>query len=150
VSTLVAGVGSPFGDDRVGWEVVAALEAVLQPADAAIRTCVLDRPGAGLINALHGVRHAIIVDATHGSEAAPGTLCWVDPRQIEWSSPASSHGFGLAEALALARALDAAPARIEVLAICAGRLEGDALSDRVRAAVPLAVEQIRGRLLAFG
>ena len=147
MSTLVAGIGSPFGDDRVGWEVVAALEAALPQPDA-IRTLTLDRPGAALVNALHGVHHAIIVDAAQDAHATPGTLRWLEATAIEASSSASSHGFGLAEALALARALDAAPARIEVLAICAQSCEGEALSESVRAAVPRAVEEVLGRLLS--
>jgi hydrogenase maturation protease len=147
VSTLVAGIGSPFGDDRVGWEVVAALKAAL-PEPAAIRTLTLDRPGAALVNALHGVQHAIIVDAAQDAHATPGTLRWLAPSAIEASNSASSHGFGLAEALALARALDAAPARIEVLAVCAQSYDGEELSENVRAAVPRAVEEILARVAA--
>jgi hydrogenase maturation protease len=147
MSVLVVGVGSPFGDDRVGWEVVAALEAGLHEG-AAIRTLALDRPGAGLINALDGVQHAIIVDAAQDADVPPGTLHWLDLSEIGASSSASSHGFGLGQALALARALDAAPTRLELLAVCAECFDGEALSESVRAAVPRAVEEILGRLLS--
>jgi hydrogenase maturation protease len=145
VTTLVVGVGSPFGDDRAGWEVVAALDAALRQRPAlpvAVRTCTLDRPGAALVEALQGVQHAVIVDAAHESTAAPGTFGWLDQRCIETEHPASSHGFGLGEALALTRALGALPARVDVLAICGARFEGDALSEPVRAAVPTAVQAI--------
>jgi hydrogenase maturation protease len=150
VSTLVIGVGSPFGDDRIGWEVAAALEQVLHSGPASrvgVRTCILDRPGAALLDALRGVRHAVIIDAAHGTDSAPGTLQWLEQHAIGTMPSASSHGFGLAEALALGRALGALPPRVDVLAVSGGRFEGETLSEAVMRAVPAAVRAIEARLL---
>jgi hydrogenase maturation protease len=149
MSVLVVGVGSPFGDDRVGWEVVAALEEALRSGlqlPVAVRTCALDRPGAALIDALRDAHHAVIVDACAAGSAA-GSLCWLDEHALEAAPSASSHGFGLAQALALARAIGATPDRVDVLAVSGAQFDGDTLSDAVRAAVPAAVQSIRALLL---
>jgi hydrogenase maturation protease len=149
VSTLVVGVGSPFGDDRVGWDVVTALEVALQAGLAPlrdVRTCAFDRPGALLVEALQGVQHAVIVDAALGPGVPAGTMRWLDERDIEPGPGASSHGFGLAEALALARALGTAPERVDLLAIYADGFEGDGLSRPLRDAVPAAVQRILERI----
>jgi hydrogenase maturation protease len=153
VSVLVIGVGSPFGDDRAGWEVVAALEAAQRIGSArrsAVDTRICDRPGAALVGMLAGVEHAVIVDAARAAGLAPGSLRWLAEHEIEAERAASSHGFGLAHALALARALGDAPGRVDVLAICAARFEGEALSDAVRAAVPLAARAVLARIDARG
>jgi hydrogenase maturation protease len=145
MSTRVIGVGSPFGDDRAGWEVVAALEATLRsvarpPLRVDVRAC--DRPGAALVHMLAGVQHAVIVDVALSAGSPAGSVRWIGEPEIEARRTASSHGFGLAEALALARALGDAPPRVSVLAISATHFEGDALSDPVREAVPVAVREV--------
>jgi hydrogenase maturation protease len=88
------------------------------------------------------VQHAVIVDAALSAGSPAGSATWLGEREIEARRGASSHGFGLAEALALVRALSDAPPRVSVLAISAARFEGDALSDAVREAVPVAVREI--------
>ena len=145
MSTRVIGVGSPFGDDRAGWEVVAALEAALRSAAAPslgidVRAC--DRPGAALVHLLTGVQHAVIIDVALSPGSPAGSVRWLDEREIEARRAVSSHGFGLAEALALARALGDAPSRVSVLAISATHWEGDGLSDPVREAVPVAMREV--------
>ncbi len=145
MNTRVIGVGSPFGDDRAGWEVAAALEAALRsaavpPLRMDIHAC--DRPGAALVRLLAGVQHAVIIDAALSAGSRAGSVRWLAEREIEGGRALSSHGFGLAEALALARALGDAPSRVSVLAISTTHLDGEVLSDPVRAAVPVAVREI--------
>jgi hydrogenase maturation protease len=149
MSTRVIGVGSPFGDDRAGWEVVAALEAALRSAaDAPLRVDIraCDRPGAALVPLLAGVQHAVIIDAAVSVGWRAGSVRWLGEREIDARRAVSSHGFGLAEALALARALGDAPSRVSVLAISATHFEGEALSDPVREAVPVAVLEVLARI----
>jgi hydrogenase maturation protease len=145
VTVLVLGVGSPFGDDRVGWEVVTALDAALQTQAAratGVLTLACDRPGAALVNAFHGVEHLIIVDAACIPGAVTGRVQWLAESSLDGSGSASTHGFGVGQALALARMLRWAPARIDVLGVCGGQFEGDTLSPPVSAAVPGAVREI--------
>ena len=145
MSTRVIGVGSPFGDDRAGWEVAAALEATLRSVAApplGVDICTCDRPGAALVHMLAGVQHAVIIDVALSAGSPAGNVRWLGEHEIEARRSASSHGFGLAEALDLARALGEAPSRVSVLAISATHWEGDALSDPVREAVPVAVREV--------
>jgi hydrogenase maturation protease len=148
LSTLVVGVGSPFGDDRVGWEVVQALEAPLQDAPdlrARVRTLACDRPGAGLVGLLGAAAHVIIVDAVRDAGLAPGTMGWLDAVAGQAAST-STHAFGVAEALALAEALGQSPARVEILAIAGEQFAAGAMSEAVRAAVPVAAGMVVARL----
>jgi hydrogenase maturation protease len=147
MSVLVLGAGSPFGDDRIGWEVMAALQAALQDAPPGrVHTRACDRPGASLVNELEGVHHLIIVDAARIAGAPAGQLNWLDEAGLEGGGSVSTHGFGVAQALALARAIGRAPARVDVLAISVEQLEGHGLSEPVRKAVPGAVREILARI----
>jgi hydrogenase maturation protease len=148
LGTLVVGIGSPYGDDRVGWEVVAALDAALRldPPLEPVRTCACDRPGAGLVGLLRGAQRVIVVDAARVPGCAPGGLRWLQPPEVAAGTAASSHGFGVGQALALAQALGELPRDVNLLAIVGERFDGDALTEAVRAAVPCAVRAIRALL----
>lgn len=103
---VVLGVGSPFGGDRVGWRVVERLAAA---GETRARLEALDRPGPALVTAMAGAAFAVIVDAVRPAPA-PGTvhrLTYSD--DLPARSPASSHGFGVAEALALGQRLGQLP-----------------------------------------
>jgi Ni,Fe-hydrogenase maturation factor len=72
----------------------------------------------------------------------------LSPTQLEdsWADPASSHCFGVGQALELARALGALPAWVQVIAIEASGASAEALSPAAKAAVPRAVRLIRDLL----
>ena len=71
----VIGLGSPFGDDRVGWRVIRLLNGRLPgPVDLV----ALDRPGSTLINWMQGVEHLVLIDAVR-SGAPPGDMIRLDP-----------------------------------------------------------------------
>jgi hydrogenase maturation protease len=144
------GVGSPFGDDRVGWDVVEALQRQdwwRALAGRRLSACLCDRPGAALAGLLRGVGWAIIVDAAHATDLPPGTLRWLRPDQLSPQRAPSSHGFGVAEALALAHALGELPRRVDLLTVAAERFSGAQPSVAVRSAVPQAVGAIRRAML---
>ena len=56
----IIGLGSPFGDDQVGWRVIELLQDRLDPQ---VDLVALDRPGAALINWMAGAQRLVIVDA---------------------------------------------------------------------------------------
>ena len=98
-----------------------------------------------LIDLMAGRDLVVVVDAVR-SGAAPGTLHVrdagaADPPLPSWGAGATStHGFGLAEVLDLARTLGALPERLVVVGVeAAGFDHGAQLSPAVSAAVPAAV-----------
>lgn len=118
----VVGIGSPAGDDRAGWLVAQALatrRGVRVPAGVEVR--MLDRPGPALLEAIAGVDVAVLVDAMR-SGAVRGTVRRFDLAGALTlrSAPVSSHGFGLAETLALGAALERLPPVLVVYAIEGG------------------------------
>lgn len=111
----VLGLGSPFGDDRLGWVAVENLMLsdrfrALPEGLASAQIC--DPVGNHLLDAMRGANLAILIDAAQ-SGSAPGTVRRLDARQIEdGTEPCSSHGFGLSSTLALGRALNDLPQNV--------------------------------------
>jgi hydrogenase maturation protease len=145
VRRLIVGVGSPdAGDDGAGPAVIAALRAD-PPPDVAL---AFARP-PDLPTLLEGTAAAVIVDACR-SGAAPGALLFFDAAAADLP-PApfavSTHGLGLAAALALARALGALPPVCVVIAV-EGRAfaPGAPMTTAVAAAVPEAARLARAAL----
>ena len=114
----IIGVGSPVAGDDLGWAVIEALnEAGL---DYAAELLPLDRPGPALVDHLQGRNRVILIDAMHAG-LAPGSVRALSLQELVVSArPPSSHGLGLADALALARALDCIPAYLHVIGIETG------------------------------
>lgn len=131
----VIGLGNPDrGDDGIGARVARALDGRL-PDDVMLQTCRGDV--LTLIDDWDGLDALVCIDAAepmgrpgrvHRFDLASDTL----PRGLSF---ASSHAMGLAEAIALARALGQAPRDIIVYAIEGARFDtGSGLSAAVEAA----------------
>jgi hydrogenase maturation protease len=133
-------LGTPYrGDDAVGPLVGDRLRAegvdVLDCGDEPTR----------LIERLDGLDLAVVVDAVR-SGAAPGTVHRVEaadgplPRDL---GLASTHAFGIADTIELARALGKAPRRVALVGV-EGRAfgVGDPLSAEVEAALGAAVDAV--------
>ncbi len=137
-SILILGVGSPFGADRLGWQAVAALEQqslAAQFPHLAIRFEQSDRPGSRLLNLLGQADAAIIIDAMRAGQPAGSVRRFsVDELNAE-SGLMSTHGFGVADALALGRALGGLPGEMVVVGIEMG--EGELAEESLVALVEL-------------
>ncbi len=114
---LVAAIGNPDrGDDGVGPLVARTLSGRLPPA---VRLVVRAGDLMSLIEDWAEVDAVICVDAS-ARQGAPGRVCRIDlaekalPPELAFTS---SHAFGLAEAIELARVLELAPKQIVVYAI---------------------------------
>lgn len=108
----VIGVGSPFAADSLGWLAIDELRRSL-PADGfpvALRFEQLDRPGPSLLSAMRNVDLAVVVDAV--DTPMPGVLKVTLDELLQRDGLTSSHGFGVAETLALGRALHDLPANL--------------------------------------
>jgi len=122
----IVGLGSPFGDDRVGWRVIELLQEKL-PGN--IDLVALDRPGAALINWMQGVSWLILVDAL-SSGASPGSVVRLDPGDLD-AEPGrlSSHDLALHDTFRLANSLGCLPARIDIYGIELGDYRIPEMSD---------------------
>jgi len=144
LGTLVIGLGNPLrGDDGVGLRVVEHLARRALPEQVTL----LDG-GAGGLELLHmmeGWDRVVLVDAAElGRES--GDVVRFTPDQVQLAETEdrfSLHHAGLAEVLALARALNQALPTIVVFGVQPWRLEWEeGLSPAVEAAVPVLVEAI--------
>jgi hydrogenase maturation protease len=140
---LVVGIGNPDrGDDGLGRMVAGLLRGRL-PADVRIE----ERLGgaAELVDLLAEADHAVLVDAMV-SGAAPGTIRRLDcaaGEVVPGVAGASSHGFGLAQAIGLARALGSLPPVCLVYAVEAAAFAPGA---EMTAVVAEAAEAAAGRI----
>jgi len=137
VTRLVIGVGNPWrGDDGAGIEVARRLGGVAFEGD-----------GVGLIGVWEGADDEVVVVDAGGSSGTPGTIPRFDARAAPLparSLRSSSHHFGVADAVELARSLDRLPPALRVYAIEGQHFgAGRALSPAVRRAVDEVADELR-------
>ena len=120
----ILGIGSPVAGDDLGWRLAEALGQAGLPRyfpAGMVHVTLCDRPGSLLLPAMRGARLAILLDAMR-SGALPGTVRRLDMLELDDSTGLlSSHGFGVAEALALGRALEDLPPRVLIYGIETGQ-----------------------------
>lgn len=140
----VVGLGqSVAGDDGFGAAVVRVLRERGVPSGVEVEH--LGDPSA-LAALLETNVPVILVDAVLGS--SPGDLLALTPDELAVRAPSrvSSHGFGVNEALGLARVLDAGEGLpvLHIVAVTITRPAGyrEGLSAEVAAAVPRAADRV--------
>jgi hydrogenase maturation protease len=140
--TLIA-LGNPWrGDDAAGLEVARRLRGRLPDG-----VCLLEHEGEplGLVEAWSGAPAVIVLDAV-SSGAPPGTIHRLDARRERLPAElfrGSTHAFGLAEAIELARVLDRLPERLLVYGVeGASFTAGAGLSPEVERAVAALAEEL--------
>jgi hydrogenase maturation protease len=148
---LVVGVGNPDrGDDGIGPLVVRRLLGRVSP-DVAI----LERSGdaLALIDDWEGRDAVILVDAA-APGGTPGSIHRIDllrdalPPELSLSS---THGFGVAEAIGLADALDLLPAQVIAYAIEGANFDpGAPISPQVAAVTGEVAERVAAELRCMG
>jgi hydrogenase maturation protease len=142
----VVGVGNlDAGDDAIGLLAVRAARPALEALGVEV---VETGAGVHVVDLLAGADLVVVVDAVREprGERPPGTIVRAEagPQGLpaELGSSLSSHGFGVAEAVGLAAALDGAP-RVVVLGVeVADVVAGHGLSPPVRAALPPLTDRI--------
>ena len=153
---IVIGLGNSYAhDDGVGHAVVAALAGA---APAGVRIVELDGEPTRVIEAWADAPLAIVVDAGCAG-GSPGTVLRLEGEDLGGravavpgaGARASSHGLGVADAIALGRVLGRMPARLLVLAVEGDEFgPGPGLSGPVAAAVPAVAAAIVEELMATG
>lgn len=143
---LVIGVGNAMRrDDGAGLAVAEAVRA----ARPEVPVLTTGGDGAALLEVWAEAGRVVVIDAAR-SGRPPGTVYRFDaaasalPRVM---SSASTHVFGLADAVELARALGSLPAGLIVFAVeGADFAAGEGLSPQLRAAVPGLVDLVCAEL----
>lgn len=147
---LLIGVGNAFrSDDAAGLLAVRAARPLLPPG-----LTVLEQSGEGasLLDCWQGAAAVVLVDAV-SSGALPGTLYRIEAH----SQPVpagffrySTHAFGLAESVELARVLGCLPPRLVIHGVeGASFVMGQGLSPAVAQALPQFVQRICAEVLAL-
>ncbi|MFV1964945.1 MAG: hydrogenase maturation protease [Pirellulaceae bacterium] len=144
VDFRVVGVGSPHGDDQAGWRLVELLEGEELPDTDVVAV----RGAVSIVDCLQDCRTAILIDACR-SGASPGTITrmvWPDPR-VSLQHDRTTHGFGLAGALELARRLNRLPEHVVVYGVEIASCEpGAELSPAVEGVLPDLARQVLGEV----
>jgi hydrogenase maturation protease len=128
---VIAGLGNPYrGDDSVGWLVIDALDMKLPPS---IQRVKLRGNITDLLDIFESFPSVYVVDACEGSSAlsdSPWERIDLHAQTIEERNPqTSTHGFGLCQAVSLARNLGTLPPRLILYAIEGRQYAlGDAMS----------------------
>lgn len=141
--TLIIGLGNEYRrDDAVGLVVARRLrEAAPEP----VQVVEESGEGAGLIESWQGADTVILIDAVH-SGAKPGTVHRIDAHARPIAKKFfrfSTHAFGVAEAVELARALGRLPPRLIVYGVEGKSFEaGVGLSPEVEVAAREVVERV--------
>ena len=146
--TTVIGIGNPYrGDDGAGIAVAGRLKH-----EQGLRVLQLDGDTASLLEALQTCERAIVIDAMC-SGAMPGTVRRYNAlhEPLPTKTLASTHGLGLAEALALGKVFNTLPDPLEFIGIEGSCFEhGAGLSPAVLDAVGTVTSDLLSRLLTQG
>ena len=114
----IIGIGSPFGADQLGWRAVDLLQAT-PPANTEMLK--LDRPGSLLIRYFSEVADLVLIDAVQAGREPPGTPIRLELRELAAAGcRTSTHGFGVVEALQMARQLGLMPDKLLLIGIETG------------------------------
>lgn len=145
---LVIGAGNLLmGDEGVGVHVLRALE--LEDLPEQVRLLDGGTGGINLLGALAEARCVVFIDATRDGKPA-GSLAQLRPKAVaDLPRCLSAHDFGVRDLFAAAAILDQLP-ELHVITISVETIRPMTLelSEKVAAAVPLAVELAKN--LIFG
>ena len=107
MATVIVGAGNNYRrDDGAGLATVMRLRRALPVPSADVRVLAKEGDFASLLDDWQGAEAVVVVDAT-SSGSAPGTIRRYDAREGPLPaafSRSSTHAFGAAEAIELARA----------------------------------------------
>lgn len=138
---LVIGIGNAYrGDDGIG---LTAAKRLSEKGLGGVRIVEHDGEGTGLMESWKAADRVILIDAV-SSGAAPGTLHRFDPLNEPLPRrffQSSTHAFGVAEGVELARAMNRLPQRLVVYGIEGKSFKaGEGISPEVARRIDLLVE----------
>lgn len=143
----IVGVGSPFGDDQLGWRVAELLKKetrLQQYLGNGLEIQINDRPGLALVDAMKNVKNFYVIDALKTGRNPIGQLYRMNGELIDADHGfLSTHGFGIVQALALAKALNQLPSNVVIYGVEIGEIDYAApLSSVINNACEALAQQI--------
>lgn len=115
----VIGIGSPFGNDNIGWQTINHLRQHLAraPLPEPVDLLDCDRPGVNLISLFAGAKCVVLVDAILAADQH-GEVIQLDAEQLI-NTPAhiSSHDLDAATAMTLAATLHCLPETLYIVGL---------------------------------
>jgi hydrogenase maturation protease len=112
----IIGVGSPFGNDDIGWRVIDTLQRS-NNVPRHVDLVSMDRPGISLLHLLQGAKRVILVDALLAA-ARYGEILILEQTQIRAPEKLySSHDLDVAGTLQLAAKLELLPEQLSIVAL---------------------------------
>ena len=146
----VIGVGNEArGDDAVGLEVARRLHRQRLPG---VTVQELGGDLSSLLDRWQNADAVILIDAS-APGASPGAIVRLEPLAQSIPKgvfPYSTHAFGVAEAIELARVLEQLPTRLIVYGIEGAQFDiGSELSAEVLQAIPDVVQQVQQDIIAW-
>lgn len=116
----VLGIGSPFGDDSLGWEVVTLLQqqAKLKSfTPERLQFIYCDRPGLHVLELLHDTKAVFLIDAIKSGGVAGSLFCLKNEEIEEVTATNSTHALGIGYALKMGKALNILPKEVVLYGI---------------------------------
>jgi len=140
--TLLVGLGSPHGDDRIGWLLAGRVEAAV--AEAGLTESCRVRLAASPVDLLDwsdGFERLIICDACQGLPRPGQMRCWswpaVELRAIRWSG---THDLPLPTVLGIGQRLRKLPAQVMLCCVEADAAQACGVSDAAQAGIDRAAK----------
>lgn len=144
---LVVGIGSPHGDDHVGWKVIDELERLNN-----LENVILFKSNGSCndwLSQLNGVEQVIVVDAIF-SQGKPGDILEITMGNISKLSKLnqlSSHAVSLCDCVNLAINAEMLPQKFKIIGIEIKQLDTfSGLSNEVKLALTEVVNTIESTL----
>ena len=120
------GIGSPHGDDQLGWRLA---EELARSGRSGVLARAVSTP-IDLLDHLDGCDALIVIDACDAGLAPGAVVVHEWPVAIEACGRASSHGLGVDSVLRLAGSLGNLPARVVLIGVQKTRCEPAGASER--------------------
>ena len=148
----VFGIGSPFGDDQIGWEIVNSLkkQRLISKISSDVLTLTCCNHPKELLDLMSGAQVIFLIDAIRSSNTSIGRIYRLENEEImrEIRGQLSTHEFGLVQVLQLGEVLNELPERIILYGIKIGNIKGfDISNNLLKAARSKLLKKLKKELL---
>ena len=121
-SVAIIGVGSPYGADQTGWQLVDMLKhdpTLNALAGGDIHYMLCEHPGLMLLDRMRGFDSVILLDAVAGGQK--GSVIWLKKEQLLGEvRQLSTHNLGVKQVLMLGDQLDFLPQDVDLIGVAVG------------------------------